>query len=57
MTMKEGANSVKRLLWAIYSISDDDQIIKVLAHYLNYHEKQLREDISEIPNVSIEKSE
>lgn len=57
MTMKEGPRSVKRLLWAIYQVSEDEQAIKALAHYLHYVERQLREDISEIPNVSIEKPE
>lgn len=51
--MKEGANSVKRLLNAIESMDQRD--LPILARILNYREKQLAEDISEISNVKVVK--
>ncbi len=51
--MREGARGVKRLLNAIYQ-NADDQTIKALAYHLHYAERQLREDIADIPEVTVE---
>lgn len=52
--MKEESEGVKRLLNSIYNNSDEN-VIKILSHYLNYEENQLRQDILEIPNVKVVK--
>ncbi len=51
--MKEGANSVKRLLAALESVDQRD--LPTLARILNYREKQLVEDLGEIQKVKVEK--
>ncbi len=50
--MKEGAAGVKRLLGAIYR-NADEQTIKTLARCLNYDERQLRDDIADIPRITV----
>ncbi len=50
--MKEKTKSVERLLSAIYR-NADERNIQILAHYLNYDVRQLKEDIEEIPNVIV----
>ncbi len=52
--MKEGVNSVKRLLNAI-EMNIDEGNINQLARLLNYYPRQLAEDISEISSVKIVK--
>lgn len=50
--MQERKNGVERLLKAIQQNIDDDNI-SILAKLLNYHEPQLKEDISAISLVTI----
>ncbi len=50
--MKEQAKSVERLLSAIYR-NADERTVQILAHYLNYDVRQLKEDIEEIPKVEV----
>ncbi len=50
--MKEGARSVQRLLSAIER-NADERTVKLLAYYLHYDERQLKEDIEEISNVVV----
>ena len=50
--MQEKAAGVKRLLRAIQDNVNDDNI-KILATFLNYHEGQLKEDIEAIRLVTV----
>lgn len=55
--MYELTNGSKRLVNALYSISDNDTAINRIAYYLNYIPAQLKEDIEAINDYMREERE